>query len=85
MIAVLTRSSALAIGVGIGYLLVVESLIGIIAPDSTVYLPGGTLNALVFGGTSQLAWITALGLTILYGIIVFIISLVAFRSCDITS
>jgi ABC-2 type transport system permease protein len=85
MIAVLTRSSALAIGIGIGYLLVVESVIGIIAPDSTVYLPGGTLNALVSGGTSQLAWITALRLTIRYGIIAFSISLVAFRSCDITS
>jgi hypothetical protein len=78
MIAVLTRSSALAIGIGIGYLLVVESLTGIIAPDSTVYLPGGTLNALVYGGTSQLAWITALGLTIRYGIIAFIFSLVVF-------
>ena len=33
MIAVLTKSSALAIGIGIGYLLVVESLIGIIAPE----------------------------------------------------
>jgi ABC-type transport system involved in multi-copper enzyme maturation permease subunit len=85
MIAVLTRSSALAIGIGIGYLLVVENLIGIIAPDSTVYLPGGTLNALVSGGTSQLAWITALGLTILYGIIAIIISLVAFHARDITS
>ena len=85
MIAVLTRSSALAIGVGIGWLLVVENLIGIIAPDSTVYLPGGTLNALVSGGTSQLAWIAALGLTVLYGIVAIIISLVAFHARDITS
>ena len=85
MIAVLTRSSALAIGVGIGWLLVVENLIGIVAPDSTVYLPGGTLNALVSGGTSQLAWIAALGLTVLYGIIAIVISLVAFHARDITS
>ena len=85
MIAVLTRSSAIAIGVGIGYLLVVESLIGIIAPDATVYLPGGTLNALVSGGTSQLAWIAALGLTVLYGIIAIVVSLVAFHARDITS
>ena len=85
MLAVLTRSSALTIGIGIGYLLVVESLIGIIAPDSTAYLPGGTLNALVDGGTSQLAWITALGLTALYGIVATTVSLVAFRTRDITS
>jgi hypothetical protein len=50
-----------------------------------VYLPAGTLNALVSGGTSQLAWITALGLTVLYGLVAIIISLVAFRSRDITS
>lgn len=66
-IAVLTRSAALAIGIGIGYLLVVESLIGIVAPDSTVYLPGGTLNALVSGGTGQLAWGVAMTLAVLYG------------------
>ena len=85
MLAVLTRSSALAIGIGIGYLLVVESLIGIIAPDSTAYLPGGTLNALVDGGTSQLAWITALGLTALYGIVATTVSLVRVPHRDITS
>ncbi len=85
MIAVLTKSSALAIGIGIGYLLVVESLIGIIAPKSTVYLPGGTLNALVSGGTSQLAWTAALGLTILYGAVAITVSLLAFRARDITS
>jgi ABC-2 type transport system permease protein len=85
MVAVLSRSAAIAIGVGIGYLLVVESLIGIIAPDLTVYLPGGTLNALVAGGTDQLAWIAALGLSVLYGGIAIVVSLVSFRSRAITS
>jgi ABC-2 type transport system ATP-binding protein len=60
-LAVLTRSSALAIGVGVGYLLVVENLIGIIAPGATPFLPGGALNALVSGGTSKLTWLPALG------------------------
>jgi hypothetical protein len=40
MLAVLTRSSAMAIGIGIGFLLVVESLITIVAPDAGKYLPG---------------------------------------------
>jgi ABC-2 type transport system permease protein len=84
-LAVLTRSSALAIGIGIGYLLVVENLIGIIAPGATPYLPGGTLNALVSGGTVQLAWLPALGLTLLYGLIAASISLLAFHRRDITS
>jgi hypothetical protein len=89
MLAVLTRSSALAIGIGIGYLLVVESLVGIVAPDASPYLPGGTLTALVSGGTgvspTQLAWSTALGLVALYGTIAAAISLLVFRARDITS
>jgi ABC-type transport system involved in multi-copper enzyme maturation permease subunit len=85
MLAVVTRSSALAIGIGIGYLLVVENLIGIVASGASPYLPGGALNALVTGGNSQLAWGPALGLTVLYGVIAASISLVAFRRRDITS
>ena len=56
MLAVLTRSSALAIGIGIGALLVVEGLITIVAPGASSYLPGGTLNTLATGGTNQLSW-----------------------------
>ncbi|MFW2380843.1 MAG: hypothetical protein ACN4GZ_03720, partial [Acidimicrobiales bacterium] len=66
-IALLTRSSGVAIAGGIGYLLVVENLIGIAAPDMTDYLPGGTLSALNQGGTTDLAWATALGLAVVYG------------------
>jgi ABC-2 type transport system permease protein len=84
-LAVLTRSSELAIGIGIGYLLVVENLIGLIAPDATVYLPGGTLNALVSGGTSELAWGLALGLVVIYGIVGITVSLLVFRARDISS
>ena len=40
MLAVLTRSSAIAIGIGLGFLLVVEGLISIVAPDASSYLPG---------------------------------------------
>lgn len=85
MIAVLTRSAALAIGIGIGYLLVVENLIGIVAPDATTYLPGGTLNALVAGGTNDLTWTVALGLTVLYGTIATAIAIVTFRARSITA
>jgi len=85
MLAVLTRSSAMAIGIGIGFLLVVESLITIVAPDASKYLPGGTLNTLVAGGTAGLSWGAALGLVVLYGIIAIAVSLTAFRTRDITS
>jgi hypothetical protein len=85
MLAVLTRSSAMAIGIGIGFLLVVESLITIVAPDASKYLPGGTLNTLVAGGTPGLAWGTALGLVVLYGLIATAVSLAVFRTRDIVS
>lgn len=85
MLAVLTRSSALAIGIGIGFLLVVESLITIVASRASSYLPGGTLNALATGGNDQLSWGQALGLVALYGAIAIAVSLLTFRARDITS
>ena len=62
MLAVLTRSSALSIGIGVGVLLVVEGLITIVAPGSSSYLSGGTLNTLATGGNNQLSWGASLGL-----------------------
>jgi ABC-2 type transport system permease protein len=85
MLAVLTRSAALAIGIGIGYLLVVESLIAIVAPDAKKYLPGGTLTNLVSGGTPGLSWDASVGLVVLYGIIAIVVSLVVFRARDIVA
>jgi hypothetical protein len=85
MLAVLTRSSALAIGIGIGFLLVAEGLITIVAPGANPYLPGGTLNTLASGGNAQLSWGAALGLAVAYGVIAAAVSLLTFRVRDITS
>jgi len=85
MLAVLTRSSAMAIGIGIGFLLVVESLITIVAPDAGKYLPGGTLGNLVSGGAPGLAWGASLGLVALYGAVAVSVSLLVFRTRDIVS
>ena len=85
MLAVLTRSSAIAIGIGLGFLLVAEGLISIVAPDASTYLPGGTLDTLAAGGNDQLAWGAALGLVVLYGVIAAIVSLAVFRTRDIVS
>jgi ABC-2 type transport system permease protein len=85
MLAVLTRSSALAIGIGLGFLLVVEGLISIVAPDASSYLPGGTLDTLAAGGNDQLSWGAALGLVVLYGVVAATVSLAVFRTRDIVS
>ncbi len=85
MLAVLTRSSAIAIGIGLGFLLVAEGLISIVAPNASSYLPGGTLDTLAAGGNDQLAWGAALGLVVLYGVIAATVSLAVFRTRDIIS
>ena len=84
-IAVWSRRSSIAIAIGIGYLLIVENLIAIVADDITDFLPGGTLAALAEGGTADLAWAAALGLTVLYGTAAATASLLIFRRRDITS
>jgi ABC-2 type transport system permease protein len=85
MLAVLTRSSAMAIGIGIGFLLVVESLITIVAASAAKYLPGGTLTTLVRGGTDGLSWGAAGGAVLLYGLIAATVSLLVFRARDIVA
>jgi xanthine/uracil/vitamin C permease (AzgA family) len=56
-----------------------------VAPSSSAYLPGGTLETLASGGNDQLAWGAALGLVVLYGVIATIVSLAVFRTRDIIS
>src|SRR5262249_40471323 len=85
MLAVLTRSSAMAIGVGIGFLLVVESLITIVAANAAKYLPGGPLSPPVRGGPDGFPWGAALGVVVLYGVIAAVVSLVVFRKRDIVA
>ena len=54
VLAVLTRSAAVAISIGVGYVLVVESVIRLALGDASDWLPGSTLNALAAGGTPDL-------------------------------
>jgi ABC-type transport system involved in multi-copper enzyme maturation permease subunit len=85
MLAELTHNSALAIGIGIGWLLVFEGLIGIALPHASPYLPAGSLNALVMGGTTLISWAAALGLVILYGAAAAVVAVLSFRTRDIVS
>jgi hypothetical protein len=57
----------------------------IVAPSSSSYRPGGTLDTVAAGGNDQLAWGAALGLVGLYGVIAAIVSLGVFRTRDIIS
>ena len=66
VIAVLSRSSTVAIAVGVGYVLVVESVVKMAIGGSADWLLGSTLNAVASGGTATLAYGSALGLALVY-------------------
>ena len=60
-IAYLTRSSAIAISVGAGYVLVVESMISRLFDTTPDWLLSGTLTAVAQGGNATVTQATALG------------------------
>ena len=66
VLAILTRSSAEAISVGVGYVLVVESIVKMAMSGSSDWLPGSTLNALARGGTPSLSYAAAGALGLVY-------------------
>lgn len=68
VIATITRSSGLAIAGGIGYLMVVENMIGLIADSAVDWMPGGILSAVASGGTATVSYVTALAIATLYAL-----------------
>lgn len=83
-VAVVTRSATVAIAGGVGYVLVVEGLLGIAAPDVADRLPGATLSALARGGTETVDFGTALGLGLGYAVAGIAVAATVFRRRDIT-
>ena len=84
-IAVVTRSTAAAIAGGIGYVLVFESLIGLVSETLAAWLPGSALAALVAGGNETQDYRTALALSVGYALLGAVVSLAVFRRRDITA
>jgi len=60
VLAVATRSSAIAISIGVGYVLVVESIVRQSLGGGADWLLGSTLSALASGGNQALSYGTAL-------------------------
>ncbi len=65
-LAAVLRSSALAISIGVGWVLVVESVVTAAFDGGGDWLPGTVLTALAQGGNDLLAHPTALGLGLTY-------------------
>lgn len=84
VLALATRSAAIAVSVGIGYVLVVEAVIKAAAENIGDWLPGTTLSALARGGTAELSYAGALGLGTMYTVVGLVIALAIFRRRDIT-
>jgi ABC-type transport system involved in multi-copper enzyme maturation permease subunit len=83
-LAVVTRSAGIAIGIGVGYVLLLEAVITAAASSLTEWLPGTTISALAHGGTAALGYQGALGLGLAYVAVAAVATLTVHRRRDIT-
>jgi ABC-2 type transport system permease protein len=84
VIALLARSSAIAISVGVGYVLVFESIIRLVAEKASSWLPGAVLSAVASGGNADIGYATALGLGVAYVLIGLVAAGAVFTRRDIS-
>lgn len=84
VLALLTRSSAIAISVGVGWVLLVESIIKTASSDVGEWLPGTTLTALAQGGTDELSFAGAALIGAAYATLGLLAALVIFVRRPIT-
>jgi ABC-type transport system involved in multi-copper enzyme maturation permease subunit len=84
VLATLSRSAAVAISVGVGYVLVVEAVIEAAVGSAADWLPGTTLAALAQGGSASLPYLGALGLGAAYTALGVAVAALVVRRRDIT-
>ena len=85
MMGILFRAAAPAIGVGIGYTLVGESLILLVWRDGQSWLPGQILSVFVAGGTPAVDLGLAALLLSFYMAAFCIVGAVVFKRRDVSS
>jgi ABC-type transport system involved in multi-copper enzyme maturation permease subunit len=84
VIATLARSAAVAIAIGVGYVLVVESIVKMLKDVPSDWLLGTILNAVAGGGTAAVAYGTALALALGYVTLGLVIAGAVFIRRDVT-
>jgi ABC-type transport system involved in multi-copper enzyme maturation permease subunit len=84
VIATLARSAAVAIAIGVGYVLVFESIVKMLKDVPSDWLLGTTLNAVAGGGTASVAHGTALALALGYVTLGLVIAGAVFIRRDVT-
>jgi ABC-type transport system involved in multi-copper enzyme maturation permease subunit len=84
VLAIVLRSAAAAISLGLGYLLVGETLLTSVWAGGNQWLPRVLLVALGLGGTPEVAYGRALVLTGLYVVVAIGVAAILFRQRDVT-
>jgi hypothetical protein len=84
VIAVLSRSAMVAVSIGVGYVLVVESLIRMVDGAPVDQLLGTTLGAIAKGGTAAVSYSSALALGAVYVIVGLALAGIVFTRRDVT-
>ena len=59
-VGMVTKSSGIAIGIGIGYLMLFEGLAGMLLESAAKWLPGEVFGAIASGGSADMSYTTAL-------------------------
>lgn len=83
-LALLARSSATAIGIGLGYLLVLENLATAAWSGGRAWLPGQLLSAVGSGGTGQTAYGRAAALSLVYVVVLLAAGGTLLQQRDVT-
>jgi hypothetical protein len=86
MLGMITRSSAIAVAAGVGYLLLGEQLLlNSLWPSTEEWLPASAMSALAEGGTAAISFDTAVLLVAAYACSAFLVAATVFARRDVTA
>ena len=83
-VGMVTKSSGIAIGIGIGYLMLFEGLAGMLLEGTAKWLPGQVFGAIASGGTADMTYATALIVAAGYAVAALAASVIMSRR-DVTA
>ncbi|CAA9305950.1 MAG: hypothetical protein AVDCRST_MAG07-249 [uncultured Frankineae bacterium] len=84
LVATASRSAAVAVSLGAGWVLLVEGVVGAALEDVARWMPGATLTALAQGGTAEVSFTTALALGAGYASLGLVASALLLARRDVT-
>jgi ABC-type transport system involved in multi-copper enzyme maturation permease subunit len=84
VLAMATRSAAIAITAGVAYLLIIENLLGLIWDSAGEWLPAGVIAAFASGGTDLVSFEKSIVLAVGYAILGLGVMYLTFMRRDVT-